>query len=416
MGKEKSYEIPKRHVWEAWKQVKANKGAAGVDDQSVEDFEKNLKNNLYKLWNRMSAGSYMPKPVRKVLIPKSDGGRRELGIPTVEDRIAQTVVKMYLEPKLEPYFVEDSYGYRPRKSAKGALGVTRQRCWKYDWVIDIDIRAYFGSINHELLMRAVRQHTQCKWVILYIERWLRAPVREEDGMLRAVVKGTPQGGVISPLLANLFLHYAFDIWMKKHFPDLPFARFADDAVVHCRTEEQAQAVKEALEQRLKTCELELHPEKTKIVYCKDDNRKEEYPSTKFNFLGFTFRPRRLKSRLGSYFVGFTPAVSNEATKELRTVMRRWALHRRTNDSLEELACVVNPVVRGWLNYFGAFHKSATHAALNHLNRILARWAMNKLKRLKQSRRQATYWLGRIARTEPDLFVHWAYGVRPATAQ
>jgi len=416
MSKEKSYDISKRNVWEAWKQVRANKGAGGVDEQSIEDFERNLKDNLYKLWNRMSSGSYMPQPVRKVLIPKSDGGKRELGIPTVEDRIAQTVVKMYLEPKLEPHFHEDSYGYRPKKSAKDALTVTRERCWKYDWVMDIDIKAYFGSIDHELLMRAVSKHTQCKWVILYIERWLRAPVREEDGSLRDVIRGTPQGGVISPLLANLFLHYAFDVWMKKHFPHVPFARFADDAVLHCQTEKQARAVKEALEQRFKVCELELHPDKTKIVYCKDGNRKEDYPNTKFDFVRFTFRPRRLKSRVGNHFIGFTPAVSNKASKELRTVMRRWSLHRRCNDSLEEIAYVVNPVVRGWLNYFGTFQKSATHPTLNHLNRILARWAMNRHKRLKQSRRRATYWLGRVARTEPNLFAHWKFGVRPATAQ
>ena len=416
MSKAKSFDISKRMVWEAWKQVKAKRGAGGDDGQGIEEFEANAANNLYKLWNRMTSGSYMPKPVRKVLIPKSDGGKRELGIPTIEDRIAQTVAKMYLEPILEPHFHADSYGYRPKKSAKDAITVTRKRCWKYNWVIDLDIRKYFNSIDHELLMRAVKRHTSCTWLILYIERWLTAPVREEDGTLREVTQGTPQGGVISPLLANLFLHYAMDLWMKRNFPEVPFARFADDAVLHCKTESEAEQVRNALVRRFEECGLELHPEKTKIVYCKDDDRRGNYPKTSFDFLGFTFRPRRSRNRYGKHFINFSPAVSNRATKEMRGVMRDWKLHRRVDKTLQDIARMFNPVLRGWLNYYGAFYKSALYPTLNHLNVILARWVTDKYKKYRHHRRRAMHWLGRVARTFPNLFAHWNFGMRPATEQ
>lgn len=416
MNKAKSYNIPKRLVWEAWQQVKANKGAEGVDKQSIGKFEEKFAKNLYKLWNRMSSGSYMPKPVRKVLIPKSDGGQRELGIPTVEDRIAQTVAKMYLEPKLEPYFHEDSYGYRPNRSAKDALKKTRQRCWKYDWVIELDIRNYFNSIDHELLMRAVRKHTECKWLLLYLERWLKAPIQEEDGKLREVTKGTPQGAVISPLLSNLFLHYVFDHWMRKNHPDVPFERFADDGVLHCKTLEQAERLKAELVQRFEECGLELHPEKTKIVYCKDDDRNGDYPTISFDFLGYTFRPRGSKRPQRGYCTNFTPAASNRATKEMRRKMRSWVLHRKSNITLQALAEMINPTIKGWINYFGEFYKSALYYTLNHLNVILARWVAGKHKKYRRRRRASMQWLGRVARTQPNLFAHWSFGVKPAIEQ
>jgi len=409
----KPFEISKKVVWEAWKRVKANHGAAGVDEESIADFEKDLKNNLYKIWNRMSSGCYFPPAVRTVGIPKKGGGERLLGIPTVADRIAQMVAKMHLEAVLEPYFHQDSYGYRPGKSAIQAVEVTRRRCWRYDWVLEFDIKGLFDNIDHDLLMRAVRKHTDCKWMLLYIERWLKAPFQGEDGRVRERTKGTPQGGVISPLLANLFLHYVFDKWMERNYPKTPFCRYADDGVVHCRTEKEALIRKEMLETRFKECHLELHPEKTRVIYCKDEDRRKDHPRTSFDFLGFTFRPRRSKSRWGKYFINFTPAVSNEAGKGMRQEARRWRLHLRSDKSLEDLSKMFSPIIRGWINYYGSFYKSALYPTLRHLNRTLARWAMRKFKRLRRHRRRADYWLGRIARKEPWLFPHWQMGIRPA---
>lgn len=320
MDKAKPFCISKREVWTAYKRVKANGGAAGVDDQTIAEFEKDLSNNLYRLWNRMSSGSYLPPPVRRVDIPKGDGGTRPLGIPTVSDRIAQTVVKQYLEPLVEPVFHGDSYGYRPGRSAHDALAVARQRCWRHDWVLDLDIKGFFDNIDWELLMRAVRRHTDSAWVLLYIERWLRAPVSMPDGTLVGRERGTPQGGVVSPILANLFLHYAFDRWMKENNPDIPFERYADDVICHCRSEAQARSLRQALEARLAMCKLELHPQKTKIVYCKDTNRLNSHPEQRFDFLGFTFRPRQSMNRTGNLFVSFSPAVSDKAAKAMREVV------------------------------------------------------------------------------------------------
>ena len=288
VDKAKPFDIPKREVWEAFKKVKANQGAAGVDRQTIADFEADLSNNLYKLWNRLSSGSYFPPPVRRVDIPKGDGGTRPLGIPTVADRVAQEVVRRYLEPCLEPVFHPGSYGYRPGKSAIDAVRQARQRCWRYDWVLDLDVKAYFDSIDWELMLRAVRHHTSCPWVLLYIERWLRVPVQLEDGSIVLRTSGTPQGGVVSPVLANLFLHYAFDMWMKRAYPHIPFERYADDAICHCKSAEEAQALWSALADRFAACKLVLHPEKTKIVYCKDVNRRGNYPNQTFDFLGYAF--------------------------------------------------------------------------------------------------------------------------------
>jgi len=298
----KPFTISKQLVWEAYKRVKANQGAAGVDAESVEQFERKLKDNLFKIWNRMSSGTYFPPPVRTVAIPKKDGGERMLGIPTVADRIAQTVVAMCLEPLVEPHFHPDSYGYRPKKSALQAVGVARERCWRFDWVIDLDIRGFFDNLDHALIMRAVGKYTACRWVLLHIERWLTAPAQLNDGTLQARAKGTPQGGVISPLLANIFLHLAFDDWMRRAHPAVPFERYADDVIAHCVSQEQAQAVKRSIEARLKLCKLELHPQKSKIVYCKDDDRRGSYPNEKFDFLGYTFRARRSKNRWGKCFI------------------------------------------------------------------------------------------------------------------
>ena len=412
MKKAKSFEISKVVVVEAWKQVKANQGAAGVDKESIADFEKDLKDNLYKIWNRMSSGSYFPPPVRLVEIPKDNGRKRPLGIPTVSDRVAQMVGNLHFEPMVEPHFHEDSYGYRPNKSAIQAVGVTRKRCWRYDWVLEFDIKGLFDNIDHELLMRAVRKHTDSKWILLYIERWLKVPFQKADGTLIERMKGTPQGGVVSPVLSNLFLHYVFDVWMKRNYPELPFCRYADDGIVHCRTKSGALALKEALEARFRECKLELHPEKTRIVYCKDSKRREEHPSIRFDFLGFTFRSRLSKTREGKYFVNFSPAVSNKAGKEMRQKSRRWNLQLRSDKSLEEVSRIFSPIIRGWINYYGSFYKSALYPTLRHLNTILVRWAMRKWKKLKGHLTNAVYWLGRIAKRQPELFPHWQFGVRP----
>jgi len=406
VNKAKPFCISKWEVWEAYKRVKANQGAAGVDGQSISEFEEDLKNNLFKIWNRMSSGSYFPPPVRRVDIPKDDGRMRPLGIPTVADRIAQTVVKRYLEPILEEYFHPDSYGYRPGKSAIEAVGTARQRCWRYGWVLDLDIKGFFDSIDQGLLLRAVRKHTNCKWVLLYIERWLKAPVQLEDGSLNHREKGTPQGGVISPLLANLFLHYAFDKWMQRNYPRIPFERYADDGICHCRGKAEAESLRVAMERRFAECGLELHLRKTRIVYCKDDNRRGDYPEQKFDFLGYTFRPRRAKDRWGRLFVTFSPAVSNKAAKMIRRTMRQWRMHRQTDKSLDDLARISNPVIRGWINYYGSFYKSALYPIFQTLDNILVRWASRKYKRLSGHNRRARHWLQRIAGSQLGLFAHW----------
>jgi RNA-directed DNA polymerase len=371
----KPYDIPKQLVWEAYQRVKANRGAAGVDGVSLATFERNLKGNLYKVWNRMSSGSYHPPPVRLVEIPKDNGGTRPLGIPTIADRVAQTVVKMIVEPLVEPMFHPDSYGYRPGRSALDAVGMARKRCWDGDWVIDLDIRAFLDSIPHDLVERALAHHTDLAWVRLYVGRWLRAPVERSDGTLVDRTKGTPQGGVVSPLLANLFLHYAFDLWMQRKYPGIRFERYADDAIVHCRSEEEARSVLEAIRGRLAECGLELHPEKTRVVYCKDNDRRGKHEHVKFDFLGYTFQPRRAKNRWGRYFISFLPAISTKAAKAIRQTIRAWRMaSTRNNQRLEDLARLTNPAVRGWMNYYGRFYRSKCVGVLRHLNEALAQWA------------------------------------------
>jgi RNA-directed DNA polymerase len=411
MSEAKPFCISKWEVWEAYKRVKANQGAAGVDEQSIADFEERLKDNLYKIWNRMSSGSYIPPPVRMVKIPKAGGGERKLGIPTVSDRVAQMVVKTRMEPEVDPHFHPDSYGYRPGKSALDAVGQARQRCWRFDWVLDLDIKGFFDNIDHELMMRAVRKHAKDKWVVLYIERWLKAPAQDEEGRLVPREEGTPQGGVVSPLLANLFLHYAFDGWMRKHYPHLPFERYADDGIVHCRTEKEAQEVRAAIAARLQECRLELHPEKTKVVYCKDDDRRGNYPNEKFDFLGYTFRPRRSKNRFGKYFINFSPAVSDKAGKAIRAEIRSWKLHLRSDKAIEDLSRMFNPIIRGWLQYYGRYYRSALYPPMRQLDRSLARWAYRKYKKLRRHLRRAAHWVARISRRDPKLWAHWGMGVR-----
>jgi len=406
VNKTKPFSISTKIVGDAYKRVKANKGAEGVDAVSLEDFEKNLENNLYKIWNRLSSGSYFPPPVRTVEIEKDETRKRKLGIPTVADRIAQMVVKIYLEPSIEPHFHSDSYGYRPGKSAIQAVGKARERCWRNDWVLDLDIKGFFDNLDHDITMQLVRKHTDCKWIPLYIERWLKAPAQLEDGTLCERTKGTPQGGVISPLLANLYLHFAFDKWMQKNYCTIPFERYADDIIVHCRSEKQAHWIKTKIKKRVAEFKLELHPKKTKIVYCKDGKRKGYYENEKFDFLGFEFRPRRAKSRNGGLFLSFNPAVSKTAIKGMYQEIRNWRLHRQTSSTLEEIARNINPIISGWINYYGSYFRSALHPILNHINWKLVKWAIQKYKRMKGSQRRATKWLNRIKKKEPSLLVHW----------
>jgi RNA-directed DNA polymerase len=411
MNKTKPYAISKKVVYEAFLRVKANKGSAGIDEESIEEFEVDLKDNLYKLWNRMSSGSYFPPAVKAVEIPKKAGGTRTLGIPTVTDRIAQMVVKLYFEPSVEPFFHQDSYGYRPNKSAIQALEITRKRCWKYNWVLEFDIKGLFDNIDHGLLMKAVEKHTNIKWIKLYIERWLKAPFQTKEGVVERS-SGTPQGGVISPVLANLFLHYTFDKWMTIKHPNNPFARYADDAVIHCKTEDEAIRVLESLNNRMNECKLELHPTKTRIVYCKDEDRKENHQNISFDFLGYTFRPRRSKNRWGKHFINFTPAISNRSKKSIRQKVRDWKLQLKAEKDLTDLSNMFNSKIKGWINYYGKFYKSEMYSTLRHINKALIMWARRKYKKLARHKKRAEYLLGRIAKQNPGLFKHWELGIKP----
>jgi len=408
----KPFNISKQDVERAWELVRANNGTYGVDGETIEQFESARAGHLYKLWNRLSSGSYFPPAVKTVVIPKKTGGERRLGIPTVSDRVAQTVAKLHFEPRVEPYFHTDSYGYRPTKSAHQALEVTRRRCWRHNWVLEFDIKGLFDNIAHELLMKAVRQHTANRWLLLYIERWLTAPIQRKDGTTVSRKRGVPQGGVLSPVLSNLFMHYAFDQWMERHFPDKPFCRYADDGLVHCQSEADAQAIQNALAKRLQVYGLELHPEKTKIVYCKDEDRVGKHPVTSFDFLGYTFRPRRSKNRWGKFFINFSPAMSDKAGKAMRQEVRRWKLHLRSDKSLLDLAQMFRAKIQGWINYYGRFYKSAMYSTLRHLNRKLCLWAKRKYKKLRHHSRRAEHRLGEMAVKHPNLFPHWKLGVRP----
>ena len=403
----KPFAISKRLVWEAWLRVKANKGAEGVDEESIQAFEANLKGNLYKLWNRMSSGSYMPPPVRAVEIPKKDGrGTRTLGVPTVADRVAQTVTRLYLEPEVEPIFHPDSYGYRPGRSALDAVGRCRQRCWRYDWAIDLDLRAFFDSLDHSLVLRAVAHHTDLRWILLYVERWLKAPLQLEDGTLKPRDRGSPQGSAISPLLANIFLHYALDLWLTRELPEVPFERYADDAILHCKSKQQAQVVLDAITKRLAQVGLELNLDKTRVVYCKDSNRKGSHEHERLTFLGYTFRPRLARSRSGEFFVSFCPAVADDAVKEIGRTIKRWRLHSWSRYTLADLAQAINPIVRGWINYYGRFYRSKLIALLRRIDEYLVRWATKKYKRLRRSRPRGRQFLASVQRREPTLFAHW----------
>ena len=408
MTSTKPFDIAKRTIWEAYQRVKANRGAAGIDGETIAMFEQDLSRNLYKLWNRMSSGTYFPPPVKQVEIPKATGGTRKLGVPTVADRVGQTAVKLLIEPILDAVFHADSYGYRPGKSAKQAVAITRQRCWKYDWVVEFDIKAAFDQIDHALLLKAVRKHIKEDWILLYIERWLTAPFETTEGARLQRDRGTPQGGVVSPILMNLFMHYAFDRWMQRDFPQCPFARYADDAVVHCRSLKQAQEAMQAIASRLAECGLTMHPEKSKIVYCKDRSRTQTYPNVTFTFLGFQFRPRKVVTKRGQASMSFLPGVSPVALKRMRDQVRGWRLTGRTPKPLAEVAKQCNPTIRGWWNYYGAFYRTAMHGLSHYLDRKLTCWARRKYKSLRRHKRRSEEWLQTIKEAQPRMFEHWQY--------
>jgi RNA-directed DNA polymerase len=410
----KPFQITKQEVWDAWLKVKGNQGAPGGDGQSIEAFEKDLGNNLYKVWNRMVSGTYFPPPVMAVEIPKPHGGgTRVLGVPCVADRIAQTVAAVRLEKAVEPVFHRDSYGYRPGKSALDAVAVCRERCWEYGWVIDLDIRKFFDSVPWDMIVKAVQAHTDhgTRWIVLYVKRWLAAPLRHPGGTLQQRDRGTPQGSAISPVIANLFMHYAFDLWLEREFPLVKFERYADDAVIHCVSEYQARKVLAALHERMAEVGLELHPGKTTIVYCKDSNRRGSAEHTSFTFLGFTFRPRQARRKDGVQFTSFLPAISKDALKKISAEIRSWRLHRHMEMDSADIARWINPKVRGWMTYYGAFYHTALYPVLHRINTYLLRWIMNKYKKLR-TWRKAIQSMADAAATRPRYFAHWAWA-KPA---
>ena len=397
----KQHPITKKMVLDAYRKVRANKGSAGIDAQSLEQFEERLTDNLYKIWNRMTSGSYHPKAVREVQIPKKSGGYRGLGIPTVSDRVAQQVVKSYLEPKVEPSFHQGSYGYRPDKSAHDALAKTVRNCGYYSWVVDLDIRGFFDNIDHELLMKAVRVYTDEKWIIMYIERWLEVGVVRE-GKVHKREKGTPQGGVISPLLANIFLHFVFDKWMEKHHGNMPFERYCDDAIIHCTTWNQAVFIKNAVTRRMKECKLELNSEKTKIVYCKNSTHRESNPvPVSFTFLGHTFRPLGRPTKNG-WKLTYFPCMSQDAKKSVREKVKS-VVNRRFMGKLQDIAQRLNAMARGWINYYCVYSRWTVYGLWYWINLKLVRWVM---RRKNMGRGRAHRRLRKIYNQNPNLFIHW----------
>lgn len=407
----KSIPVSKEQVWLAYKKVKANQGSAGVDQISMEEFDAQRSKHLYKLWNRLASGSYFPPPVKEVEIPKKDGKVRKLGIPTIADRVAQMVVKEYLEARFEKIFSPNSYGYRPEKSAHQALEKVRQNCRKTDWVIDLDIKGFFDNIDHERLMLAVQKHVPEKWCLLYIQRWLTMPVQTKSGeLIQKQGKGTPQGGVISPLLANLFLHYAMDKWLEQNHPNVEYVRYADDAILHCRTKTEAEQTLAALDERMKACGLELHPEKTKQVYCRDYRRQDTYETVKFDFLGYSFQPRSTKSKqTGKLFLGFDCAISISSKKRIADKLEDLKIDRLNFKSIVGVALYLEPFIRGWINYYGKYRITELKPVFLLLRQRLVWWARKRYKRYKTNMVKAYRWLDRVQKQFPNLFYQWRYG-------
>ena len=405
----KPFKIDKVTVYRAYLLVKKNKGCAGVDGKSIEKFDKELSKNLYKIWNRMSSGSYFPKPVKEVKIPKDKNSFRSLGIPTVEDRIAQMVVKIIIEPGIDGLFSKSSFGYRPGKSAFQALDKAKENSWRHPWVIDLDIKGFFDNIDHELMMKAVKHHVKEKWILLYVERWLKAKMLNADGELIAKDKGTPQGGVLSPLLANLYLHYGFDLWIKRNYPETQFERYADDIVIHVDSKSMANKMLMDIETRLSSIGLSLNMNKSKIVLCKTSRIHINHENIEFDFLGYSFRPRRAWSyKYKKCFLNFTPAISRKAKKKIYDLIKSWKIHHHPNLTLHELARRLNPIIRGWFNYYGKHYRSALWTIAWHIDNTLVKWARRRYKRFARHKTRAGKWLRKIASFDENLFYHWKF--------
>lgn len=399
-------------VYNSYLKVTAKDGGAGIDKQSIEMFNEDMSGNLYKIWNRMTSGSYFPPPVRTVFIPKKQGGLRPLGIPTVSDRIAQGVVKDYLEPVLESIFHSSSFGYRPGRSAHDALSQCQSNCIKHAWVIDVDIKGFFDNISHKLMMQMLQQHTNEKWVLLYAERWLKAGVEQEDGSVTARTKGTPQGGVISPLFANIYLHHAFDKWMNEYNMHNPFERYADDIVIHCDSKQEAEQLLTKLANRMQQFELTLHPKKTKLVYCKNYQRTEKHEHESFDFLSYSFHPRSKRSSFGSNnktYIVFAPAISSKAKTGIREVIKAILKPRWTEQTMINFAQILNPKIRGWVNYYTRFYRHETLQVFCYLNELIRKWLKNKYKLSSNKHLVAKY--KAILKDEPSLFYHWRLGIK-----
>jgi RNA-directed DNA polymerase len=407
----KSVPVSKEQVWLAYKKVRSNQGSAGIDQVSMEEFDTDRSKHLYKLWNRMSSGSYFPPPVKEVEIPKKDGKVRKLGVPTISDRVAQMVVKDYLEPRFEKIFSPHSYGYRPGKNAHQALSAVRENIRVLDWVIDLDIKGFFDNIDHTKLMLAIEKHVSEKWCLMYIKRWLTTPVQTKTGeLVQKQGKGTPQGGVISPLLANLFLHYAMDKWLEQTHPAVKYVRYADDAILHCKSKVHADYVLDNLNNRMMQCGLELHPDKTKLVYCKDYRRQGEHEHVKFDFLGYSFQPRTTKSKkTGELFLGFDCAISISSKKRIAEKMRELDIEHLTHRSIVGVAQYLEPFIRGWANYYGRFRLWEMNSIFQLLRRRLVKWARKRYKRYKTSLNKAYAWLERVKDQYPTLFYQWRLG-------
>ena len=408
----KSIPITKEMVWVSYKKVKSNGGSAGIDQQSLLDFDKVRSKELYKIWNRLASGSYFAPAIKRVTIPKAGGKTRPLGIPTVSDRIAQQVVKAYLEPRLESVFVDNSYGYRPNKNAHTAIQKVQQNVLRYSWVIDLDIQEFFENVSHELLLKALERHVLEKWVLMYVKRWLVAPVILEDGTVKVSTgKGTPQGGVISPLLANLYMHYCVDKWLEKSHPSVIMVRYADDLILHCSSYEEAVKTLADLKDRLESCGLKAHPEKTKIVYCKKDGRNLEGYPVQFDFLGFSFQPIMKKLRAGGNFLQFDCKMSRKSKVRITGELRKLNFHNKTERTIQDLAKLLNPKLRGWINYYAKISKRSLYPVFYYLHQRMIKWITNKYKRFKGSKIKAVKWLKEIVKSYPNLFYHWELGYK-----